>query len=139
MPKKNKFVCCGIHLQPETAEGLCNSPTKPREVHRSPDKDLRQSTLRTTVLASTSSPSRAESMALRFRNTSSACWSSKSLYQCKNLCPLLFTPVEQVAVQRSDQVCHRCPASCPFVTPCQSTPGMLCAWKLLQVYGNLSG
>lgn len=37
MTKKNKFVCCGIHLQPETAEGLCNSPTKPWEVHRSPD------------------------------------------------------------------------------------------------------
>lgn len=35
--KKNKFVCCGIYLQPETAEELCNFPAKPREVHRSPD------------------------------------------------------------------------------------------------------
>lgn len=37
MTKKNKFVHCGIYLQPETGEELCSSPAKPQEAHRSPD------------------------------------------------------------------------------------------------------
>lgn len=134
MTKKNKLVCCGII---SSLKQLKSSVILLRSPERCAD-------LITSRHPKSQSPCLQLICQQMCQNTSSGCWSSRSVYQGKNLhCPLLFAPVEHRAVQRSKHGCHLLLQPCVHVlSVCdsvESTPGL---WKLVAgtlVQANLSG
>lgn len=125
MTKKNKLVCCGII---SSLKQLKSSVILLRSPERCTD-------LITSRHPKSQSPCLQLICQQMCQNTSSGCWSSRSVYQWKNLrCPLLFVPVEHGAVQRASTTviscCSPVSMSCLFVTPWKAHQGCGSWWQV---------